>query len=239
MHANDPVNRIMSEPVLSIGPDEPVSELLRLFIAYPVHHLPVVQDRRVVGMLSSADLLKLEFFLPPPGPARDKLLDDRFRVSKVMRTPVVTVTEHDTLQRASELMAANGIHSLPVVNGDDHIVGIVTTTDLMHAFMRNSGGTFAASGAGAHTQPVDSRFVDALNAARQIANTDQDSNGIAMAFLQLQQRTSALESVAHTAKRYINAGQDERLHASLCKAIERLDHIDSAGSATMLGLDAR
>jgi hypothetical protein len=54
----------------------------------------------------------------------------------------------------------------------------------------------------------------------------------------MQQRLSVLERVAHEAKRYLNAGQDERLHTSLRKAIEHADHLDQRQEPSMLGLDA-
>src|SRR5688572_17368023 len=111
MHANDPVNRIMTEPVLTITPSESLEEALRLFTSYPVHHLPVVEEGRVVGMLSSADVAKLKFFLPPPGTARDALLKERWQVRKIMRSPALTVAEHESAQRAAEIMATNGIHA--------------------------------------------------------------------------------------------------------------------------------
>jgi predicted transcriptional regulator len=192
MRANDPVNRIMSEPVLTIGPDEPVGDMLRLFLAYPVHHLPVVEERRVVGMLSSADVIKLEFFLPRPGPAGDALLNGRFSVRRIMRTPVISVTEHESVQRAAELMATNGVHALPVVDRNEVLIGIVTTTDIIHCLL---DGRSKASAADSPT------------------------------LLAMQERVQALEQIAHAAKRYVNAGQDERLHAALSKAIERADEL--------------
>jgi CBS domain-containing protein len=237
MRASDPVNRVMSEPVLTIGPDDTVSELLRTFIAYPVHHLPVVEDRRVVGMLSSADLLKLEFFLPPPGPARDALLNDRFDVRRIMRTPVVTVTEHETIERAAEIMAKNGFHSVPVVNGDDRLIGIVTTTDLIHGCLRPSGGESIARSD--RTYVIDARRAETLSRARNAVEANDDSHGIAAALLDAHTRLGALELVAFAAKRYLNAGQDERLHASLQKAIERIDRLESlSGYPALIGLDA-
>jgi CBS domain-containing protein len=234
MHASDPVNRVMSEPVLTIGPDDSVKELLRLFIAYPVHHLPVVKERRVVGMLSSADLMKLEFFLPPPGPAREALLNERFRVSKVMRTPVVTVTEHETVQRAAELMAKNGFHSLPVVNGDDHLIGIVTTTDLMNGCLHASGPSATEV---KPAQLGDPHLNTVLAKARDVVMNNADPHGIAAALLHMAPRLQALTFVAHETKRYLVAGQDERLHAALQKALDRADQLDPQSShSSMLGL---
>jgi predicted transcriptional regulator len=232
----------MSEPVLTISPDEAVRDMLQYFIAYPVHHLPVVKENQVVGMISSADLMKLEFFLPPPGPAREALLNDRFKVSKVMRTPVVTVAEHETVQRAAELMANNGFHCLPVVNGNDHLIGIVTTTDLMHHCLTTSAlKAVASANESGHFNTIDTRYADALHKARKAVEGNADPDGIASALLHMQQRLSALENVAYEAKRFMNAGQDERLHATLRKAIDRADLVNDMsgkhpGSSGMLGL---
>lgn len=111
MHATDPVNRIMTQPVLTIAPDESLEEALRLFTRYPVHHLPVVEEQLVVGMLSSADVAKVRCFLPPAGPARAALLRERWQVRKIMRSPAFTVAEHASAQHAAEIMAANAIHA--------------------------------------------------------------------------------------------------------------------------------
>lgn len=189
MHASDPVNRIMTQPVLTVGANELLEEVLRLFTGYPVHHLPVVEDGHVVGMLSSADIAKLKFFLPPPGPAREALLRQRWQVRRIMRSPALTVTEHESLQRAAELMADNGIHSLPVVNSKGALIGIVTTTDMLAGCLNLSS---APSERGA-------------TAASDTA------------------RIRSLEEVAKAAKRYLNAGQDEHLHATLLKALQRAD----------------
>jgi hypothetical protein len=58
---------IMTAEVLSIDIRESITEAMRLFASYPVHHLPVVDDTGVIGILSSADMLKLEHFLPKSG----------------------------------------------------------------------------------------------------------------------------------------------------------------------------
>jgi CBS domain-containing protein len=186
MHPNDPVNRIMTEPVLTIEADESVEQAMQLFTSYPVHHLPVVEAGRVVGMLSSADVAKLRFFLPPPGNARSALLHYRWQVRKIMQSPAITVGEHESAQRAAELMATHGIHSLPVVNCRGALIGIVTTTDIMH---------------GCLSPPRSAATFDAADPCR----------------------VRALETVLSAAKRYLNAGQDERLHTALQKAIDQAE----------------
>ena len=67
MRPEEPISRIMTETVVVIEADRPVSEALECFLQYPIHHLPVVRAGRLVGMLSSADLMKLEFFAPKGG----------------------------------------------------------------------------------------------------------------------------------------------------------------------------
>jgi CBS domain-containing protein len=126
MNASEPVNRIMTRPVLTVGANELLEEALRLSAAYPVHRLPVVEDGRVVGTLSSADIAKLQLCLPPPGPAREALLRQRLQVRNIMRSPALTVTEHESAQRAAQLMADNGVHSLPVVDNQGALIGMVT-----------------------------------------------------------------------------------------------------------------
>jgi len=238
MHASDPVNRIMSQPVLTIGPNEPVGDLLRLFLANPVHHVPVVEDRRVVGMLSSADVMKVEFFLPPAGPASDALLNERWLIKTMMRSPAVVVTEHESLQRAAQLMASKGIHALPVVNRDAELIGIVTTTDMIQCWLNPLPEIRTPDSDQVKCSPLDDTHVaTVLASARRAVNSRHDPYGIAATLLSMHHRTRALEQVASAAKRYVNAGQDEALHAKLSKAIEQADLLDErTRHAPILGL---
>ena len=100
---------------------------------YPVHHLPVVRGATLVGMLSSADVMKLESFLPKNGKASREYLDQRFRIDMLMRHPAISVLPHQSVEDAARLMVTHAIHALPVVNSQDQLLGIVTTTDMMQA----------------------------------------------------------------------------------------------------------
>ena len=206
MNAQEPVLHVMTAAVLSIDVGQPAGDVLRQFASYPVHHMPVVDGGKVVGMLSSADLIKLEAFLPRGGRRCDEYLDQHVKIRNLMRQPAITIGARDTIAEAATRMASGGIHALPVVDEHDNLIGIVTTTDIMHAALQATPGDGNPR---------------ATNAAA--------AGSTAAMWLQ------ALEAVYHAASRYTSAGQDEQLHARLVQAIadahrcaERADAVASA-----------
>jgi CBS domain-containing membrane protein len=233
MHALDPVNRLMTEPVLSVDVSAPVSEALRLFAEYPVNHLPVVSDGILVGMLSSADVMKLEGFLPRNGKAGREYLDQRFRIDMLMRRPPVSVQPHQSAEDAARLMVTHAIHALPVVNTQDKLLGIVTTTDMMHAALNAAPrpglehSDSAPDLSSVQLKPSPGALEMAVQSAREAALAQQDPNGIAQALLYLHQRVAALEDLQRVVRRYLTAGQDEILHSKMVKAVERAERLEN------------
>ena len=59
-------------------------------------------------------------------------------VGDLMTSSVITVTRHQTIEHARDLMARHGIHAVPVVSDEQEAVGVVTSTDLID---RPSGET--------------------------------------------------------------------------------------------------
>lgn len=223
MLAYEPVNRFMTEAVLTIDINAPAGEILRLFARYPVHHLPVVDNAKVVGMLSSADLLKLEKFIPVHCTSREQYLDRAANVATIMRRPVISVLSSQSLEHAASLMVSHGIHALPVIDRNDRLVGIITTTDIMHAALQpeRRGDATEESSVTAVTFGMSVAEVDrALHLARAAAEENNDNGMIARALLYVQSHRRFLENVLTCADRYLRAGQDVRLHSELTKAIE-------------------
>ena len=56
--ADTPVREIMSAPVLSVGPHDSAHRCMRVMTEQRIRHLPVVEDAKVVGVLSIGDLVK-------------------------------------------------------------------------------------------------------------------------------------------------------------------------------------
>ena len=120
-----PIDRIMTPDPATIGPQDSAARARRLLDSNVIHHLPVVEGGRHVGMVSSSDLLKLY------------LLDDklpiyaRATVDQIMETNVITVDKNAKLFEAAEKLCMGGFHALPVVDRRRHLVGIVTSSDLI------------------------------------------------------------------------------------------------------------
>ena len=226
---DDRVRHIMTAPVLSIGVHEPITEVLRIFAHSPLHHLPVVDRSELKGILSSADMLQLEYFLPKSGLPKSGmqgsavLLNDRFRVQRMMRWPVSTAKLDDTIADAASRMATSGIHSLPVIDEDNQLLGIVTTTDIMQALLRGIGLKPRAEQREARRRPTGLEMRRAIQSAESMALNGTDPDGVAAAMLYLHERNAPLEDLRQNVTRYLRGGQDERLHTRLVREVDELE----------------
>ncbi len=96
------VSEVMTTAVVRVGPDEPVEEALRLAEEHAAHHLLVLDEGTLVGILARSDLDRAE-----PGSL----------VADCMSVPVITIRPDATLASAAVTMADFGVGCLPVVIG--------------------------------------------------------------------------------------------------------------------------
>jgi CBS domain-containing protein len=82
----------------------------------------VVDDGRLVGIVTERDLREFTGYLKS------------IRVNAAMRTALITITPYDTVEDAALLMLKHKIGGLPIVD-DGTLVGIVTSSDLLKAFL--------------------------------------------------------------------------------------------------------
>lgn len=146
-----PVHEWMTREVLSVGPETPVSEIVKLLASRAVSGLPVVDGGRLVGIVSEGDLIMRE--KPVQAPAAIAFLGallfvndfDRTKeelrrhagasARDVMTSPVVTVRPDAEVSEAAALMVDKDVKRLPVVQ-DGRLVGILTRKDLVRALLK-------------------------------------------------------------------------------------------------------
>lgn len=126
-----PIVRIMTADPVTIGSTDSVADARAIFDSRKVHHLPVVDNGKLVGIVSSADLLKL-FLLDE----RADLLANA-RVRQIMEVCPVTLDVTATLRDAAEKLQVGSFHALPVIDEARALVGIVTSGDLIDALLKS------------------------------------------------------------------------------------------------------
>lgn len=223
MMQNVKVRHILTTAVLSIDVAQPITAAIHLFATHPVHHLPVVDGTVLKGMLSTADLLKLEYFLPKSGPPAAALLNERFKIDKLMRSPVLTAGLEDSMTDAASRMMEHAVHALPVVDESNRLLGILTTTDIMQALLHGIGLGKSADSPAGNSRPSELLMRRAVEAASSAITRGTDPDGIAASMLYLNERNILLETLRVDVTRYLRSGQDERLHSKLLKDLGQLE----------------
>jgi CBS-domain-containing membrane protein len=138
------VRDVMTREPVTVRPETHVKEALRLLDLCSITMLPVVAaDSVIVGVLSEADLIRGRVLpdargsmLPPDTSHTDEALET---VGAVMTPRAFTVTADDDVAQAAELMLNAGAKSLPVIDSEQRVVGIVSRRDIVHALARADG----------------------------------------------------------------------------------------------------
>jgi acetoin utilization protein AcuB len=124
------VSQYMTRRVITIGPDTEFHRAFDLMRSRSIHHLPVVEGDRVVGIVAERDLLL----------AAANFGSAEVPVGEIMRGPPVCVRESAQLKVAARLLVTHHIGSLPVLGTGKLLVGIITETDI---FKITAGMLFA------------------------------------------------------------------------------------------------
>jgi acetoin utilization protein AcuB len=129
----------MSRPVTTLNPRMPIMEALDLLKREHIRRAPVIEDGKMVGIVSDKDLINAS-----PSEATSlsvwelNYLLSKILVREVMTRDVLSVSEDTPIEEAARIMADNKIGGLPVLRGDE-VVGIITETDLFKVFLELMG----------------------------------------------------------------------------------------------------
>lgn len=130
------VNSYMSKDLVTIKAGTKILDALDLMKKYNIHRLPVVEGDRMIGLvtegiisrntpstMTSLDMREVTYLL------------NRTSAHDIMEKNVITIHKDALLEEAAVNMRKNAIGVLPVVEGDNKLVGIITEKDIMDAFV--------------------------------------------------------------------------------------------------------
>lgn len=116
------VGRLMSSGIISVTDDTPVEEAAEILLDRNIGSLVVVdENNHLKGIVTSTDFVRI---------VRDREPTDETTVGQHMTDQVVTVTAQDSVRDAADKLITYNIHHLPVVDEEEGVIGMLSTTDL-------------------------------------------------------------------------------------------------------------
>ncbi len=128
----------MTPDVKTVSPGTKLAEALALARTHRIRHLPVLENGRLVGLVTDRDL---RLAMPPVwADSREELQQALHTktVGELMTRNIITTSPDLPVEEAGKLLYENRIGCLPVLE-DDALVGILTETDLLRAFVELFG----------------------------------------------------------------------------------------------------
>jgi CBS domain-containing protein len=116
------VGRLMSSDVVTVTPGTSVEAAAELLRDNTIGSVVVVDENdKLRGILTSTDFVHIVAENDPK---------DESSVMDYMTSDVITLGAQDSVQEAADRLITYNIHHLPVVDNDDHVIGMLSTTDL-------------------------------------------------------------------------------------------------------------
>ncbi len=135
MKKNEPIRNLMTKEVVTLNLENTLYTAEKRLKKHHIRHIPVVEDEKLIGLISLSDLKRVSFIdaYSKEG-TEDTPVYNMLSIKDMMIKDPLTVSPDSTILEVSKLLASKEFHSLPVVE-DDKLIGIITTTDLLHFFI--------------------------------------------------------------------------------------------------------
>lgn len=144
------VMEFMSRDVFAVGPETSLDTAARMLGQRRISGAPVIDNGHVVGVISASDLVDPDTDVSgvPGYPLYYRVIDGLAeeigdhvhvrpgRVKEIMTPTVVSIAADATILEAASRMLQLGVHRLLVLQGDNELAGVITTVDLLRAFVQ-------------------------------------------------------------------------------------------------------
>jgi acetoin utilization protein AcuB len=122
----------MKTNLVTISPEDSLKKVREIFDKNKIHHLPVIDEGKLVGMLSKSDFLFFQkgFQKSKTAEEVEEFRMKTHRVKEIMTKGIGKISPDDRINVALEVFKENMFHAIPVVD-DGYLKGIVTTLDII------------------------------------------------------------------------------------------------------------
>lgn len=129
----------MTRQLHVLNPMSSIAEAAKLFSAHRIHHIPIVSDGELVGIVSKSDFLffKRGFQHDRHDSKIEEIRMNNYLVSQIMTTGLAKLEPTDKINVALEVFKENLFHAIPVVE-NNQLVGLVTTYDILNQLAKDN-----------------------------------------------------------------------------------------------------
>ena len=131
------VNEIMTAKVITIGMDDTLGQIQKLFGKHKFHHVLIVEDAELIGIISDRDILKeispYINTLSEDSRARKTLTK---KAHQIMTRNPITVEPDILVEDAANIMLTKNISCLPVVSSSGKMEGILSLKDILNFYIQ-------------------------------------------------------------------------------------------------------
>lgn len=135
------VSTIMTPDVVTLNLNDSLTTAEELFKKNNIRHIPVVSGEHIVGILSHSDILKIG--IPEVTENNESVVStvyDMYTLEQVMAKNVKTLKHNDFVKTAALVFSESEFRALPIVDDNDNLVGILSTTDLIKFLLAQFNG---------------------------------------------------------------------------------------------------
>lgn len=129
------VKHIMTTDLVTADPDETLDSVKHKLLANHIQHIPVVDGKKIVGIISKGDIHRMEhhftLFQSEKALESNRQIFATILASEIMTKSLVTLKDTDAATIAVDLFRENLFHALPVVNEKGQLMGMISPMDLL------------------------------------------------------------------------------------------------------------
>ena len=149
------VKDVMSKNVITISPEDSISDAIEKMAKNNISGLIVVEEEKVVGVISESDVLRVfKSEIPEISTSTNATLSiflilekgikainemkkiGKLKVKNLMSKKVFYVKPEDTILEAARIMSKKDVRRLPVIDENGKLVGVISRTDILRALVK-------------------------------------------------------------------------------------------------------
>lgn len=118
---------VMHSPVIAESMNTPVQEIKEKMKKMGIRHIPIINNLKLVGMISDRDILKIN----------NSSTFHFLKAKDIMSTLIVVCDEETPIAHLAQVLLEEKISSLPVIDKNHQLVGMISRTDILKAIINN------------------------------------------------------------------------------------------------------